>query len=81
MFSGKLLTIRVAGEPQNPPASFPKTLPLRPSFEQDLRHIDETEIGARFAVEVTATDTMNREDFSKLSIRYSMFQTGKVGEA
>jgi len=69
MYYGDLLTIRVSGTAQTPQATFPISLPPRPSFEQDLRKIEESEIGSRFAVEVTATDTLNREDFSENSIR------------
>jgi len=69
MYNGDLLTIRVNGTAQQPQASFPNSLPPRPSFEQDLRKVEECEIGSRFAVEVTATDTLNREDYGETSIR------------
>jgi len=67
-YTGELLTIRVSGPPGNT-TNFPDTLQTRSSFERDLRGVDECNVGARFAVEVTATNTLNRENYSKHSIR------------
>ena len=66
-FNGLLMTIEVIGEAKNDP--LPQTLPSLPSFLRDLRSISESEIDARFAVEVTATDSLNREDFAENYIR------------
>jgi len=66
-FSGLLMSIEVAGDSMDDP--LPQTLPSLPSFLRDLQSISENEISARFAVEVTATDSLNREDYVQNNIR------------
>ena len=67
IFNGLLLTINVTGDVMNDP--LPETLPPLPYFLSDLQSISENEIGARFAIEVTGTDTLNREDYMENYIR------------
>ena len=66
-FTGLLMTIDVTGYAKN--YSLPDTLPALPSFLRDLRSIPESEIDARFVVEVTGTDSLNREDYVEQNIR------------
>ena len=51
----------------------PATLPPLPYYFNDLSQVSEDEISGRFTVEVTPTDTMNREDFSGRYYRYDQF--------
>ena len=66
-FNGLLMTIEVTGDAIN--ADLPTDLPSLPPFLRDLRSIPASEIDARFAVEITATETLNREDFEEDNIR------------
>ena len=47
----------------------PSVLPPLPYFLPDLLSVDDCDVGGRFVVEVTATDTLNREDFALDNIR------------
>jgi len=67
-FTGDLLTLRVTGTKKSVP-EFPATLPKRPHFLEDLLSVKNEDISGRFAVEITPSNTLNREPFSESSIR------------
>merc|ERR1712136_552598 len=62
-FDGLLMTLNVEGEAVDVDDYTLPQLPSLPSFFDDLTSIPEEEIAGRFAVEVTSSDTMNREDY------------------
>lgn len=55
------MTLAVAESTSN--ETTPDKLPKLPDFLNDLRNISESEIAGRFTIEVTPTDSMNREDY------------------
>lgn len=62
MYNGVLMTLEVNQGRRQFIERFP-SLPRRPSFLRDLQSIPNHDIGSRFAVEITPTNTVNREDF------------------
>lgn len=67
-FEGILMTINVT-ESSSEEKNFPTSLPSLPPFLPDLRSISEKDIEGRVAVEVTATDSLNREDYLENNFR------------
>ncbi|XP_078492349.1 laccase-like [Ciona intestinalis] len=74
---GTFMTIRVTGVRRS--SSLPTTLPQRQNFVSDLRQVTQENIKGRFVVEVTPTDTLNREDYSGVYYRYKM-ETNTIQE-
>nr|XP_026690240.1 uncharacterized protein LOC100175585 isoform X2 [Ciona intestinalis] len=68
--SGTFMTMNVTGTKQT--SVFPTTLPQREDFVSDLREVAQESLKGHFVVEVTPTDTLNREDYSKLYYRFKM---------
>lgn len=71
MYTGVLANVTATSDGTT--NTFTGSLPAKPSYLADLQTKTENELGGRFAVEITPTTTLNREDFSHASyFRYKM---------
>nr|XP_018667701.1 putative multicopper oxidase GMC1 isoform X1 [Ciona intestinalis] len=68
-FNGTLMTLNVTGTNQRN-STLPTALPQRPDFVSDLRNVAQESVKSKYVVEVTPTDTLNREDYSGVYYRY-----------
>lgn len=62
MYVGNLVTLNVTGDLVSENGQTPKLPPL-PEFLSDLRNVPDEDIAGRFAIEITPTNTINREAF------------------
>lgn len=63
-FNGLLMTLNVVGDAADKEEVPPPQLPKLPDFFDDLRRVSDDEIAGRFAVEINAASSMNREHYS-----------------